>query len=132
MSRTTSKINKITTTITNVSCKVLLYALVIFLMYEGITRGYGYGHEIFAPTAVAEAPGTDYEIVIEEGTTVSEAAQILKDKGLVKDDKILVLQSKVYEYKIYPGTYTLNTSETSKEMLKILDGGGKNSGDGKK
>ena len=57
MSRTTREINRITTTIISMSVRLLFYALVFFLLYEGITRGYSLGHEVFSPTAVAEAPG---------------------------------------------------------------------------
>lgn len=132
MSRTTREIDKITSTILNVSCKILVYALVAFLLYEGATRGYSYGHEVFAPTAVAEAPGRDREIVIAEGSSVSEVAKLLKEQGLIKDEVILKLQAKIYEYEINSGTYILNTSQTSKDMLKLIDAGGKDSGDEKK
>lgn len=132
MSRTTREINKITSTIISISCKVLLYTLVAFLLYEGAMRGYGYGHEIFAPTAMAEPPGMDREIVIDKGESVSDVAKLLKEKGLIKDEMIIVLQAKLYEYEINPGSYTLNTSQNSKDMLKLIDAGGKNSEDEKK
>lgn len=132
MSQTTREINRITSTIISVSCKVLMYILVLFLLYEGATRGYSYGHEVFAPTAMAEPPGRDHDITIDKGESVSDAAKLLKEQGLIKDDMIVVLQAKIYEYEVYPGTYTLNTSQTSKDMLKLIDAGGKNSGDEKK
>ena len=46
MSRTTREINRITTTIISMSVRLLFYALVFFLLYEGITRGYSLGHEV--------------------------------------------------------------------------------------
>lgn len=131
MSRTTRDMNTVTGTIMGVSCKVLLYVLVFFLLYLGVTRGYGYGHEIFAPTPAASPPGADYEIVVGEGDSVSEVGKLLEDSGLIKDKNIFVLQAKLYEYSVYPGTYTLNSSENSKDMLKKLDAGGKDSGDDK-
>ena len=121
MSQTTKEINRITTAIIKISCKLLMYVLVIFLMYEGITRGYHYGHEIFAPSALSEEPGTDREVTVKDGDTASDVARKLKEKGLIKDDFIVVIQTKFYEYKIHPGTYIFNTSMNSKDMLKLID-----------
>lgn len=124
MSRTTREINRITTTIISMSIRLLFYALVFFLLYEGITRGYSIGHEIFAPTAVAEAPGKDMEITVKEGESVSAVAGELEKSGLIKNKLIFVIQAKFYDYEVYPGTYTLNTSMTSKDMLKLIDESG--------
>ncbi len=121
MSRTTREINRITTTIISMSARLLVYALVFFLLYEGVTRGYSLGHEIFAPTAVAESPGSDREIVIEEGESLTKVAAKLEKDGLIQNRLIFVIQSKFYDYDIYPGTYTLNTSMTSRDMLKLID-----------
>lgn len=124
MSRTTREINRITTTIISMSIRLLFYALVFFLLYEGITRGYSIGHEIFAPTAVAEAPGKDMEITVKEGESVSAVAGELEKSGLIKNKLIFLIQAKFYDYEVYPGTYTLNTSMTSKDMLKLIDESG--------
>lgn len=124
MSRTTREINRITTTIISMSIRLLFYALVFFLLYEGITRGYSIGHEIFSPTAVSGAPGKDMEITVKEGESVSAVAGELEKSGLIKDKLIFVIQAVFYDYEVYPGTYTLNTSMTSKEMLKLIDESG--------
>ena len=124
MSRTTKNINRITTTIISVSARLLFYALVFFLMYEGVTRGYSLGHELFAPTAVAEAPGTDREVTVDSGQSVPEVASELEKDGLIRNRLVFILQSKFYEYEVYPGTYTLNTSMTSMDMLKLIDKSG--------
>lgn len=124
MSRTTREINRITTTIISMSIRLLFYALVFFLLYEGITRGYSIGHEIFSPTAVAEAPGKDMEITVKKGESVSAVAGELEKSGLIKNKLIFVIQAKFYDYEVYPGTYTLNTSMTSKDMLKLIDESG--------
>lgn len=129
MRRTKRDINTVTGTFMNVSGKILIYVLILFLLFTGITRGYRYGYEVFAPTALEQQPGTDYEIVIEENSSVSDVAKLLEEKGLIKDRNIFILQAKLYEYTMHPGTYTLNTSETSKEMLRRIDEGGEKDGD---
>ena len=47
MSDTTREINKVTGTIIRVSWKLIVYAVVALFLYEGITRGYAFGHDIF-------------------------------------------------------------------------------------
>ena len=48
MSQMTKEINAITGTIIGVSGKLIIYALVILLLVEGMTRGYAFGHEVVA------------------------------------------------------------------------------------
>lgn len=121
MSRATKEINKITGTIISVSGKLIVYALVILLLYEGASKGFAFGHEIFDPTPVAAAPGIDKKITIAKDTTVSEAADLLLEKGLINNKFTFIIQSKFYDYEINPGDYTLNTSMTSKEMLAQIN-----------
>ena len=40
MSSTTKEINKITGAVIRVSWKLIVYAVVVLLLYEGVTRGY--------------------------------------------------------------------------------------------
>ena len=80
--------------------RIVFLVLTLFLLYEGATKGYWLGHEIFNPTAV-------------------EAE--LERVGLIQSRVVFVLQAKIYEYKIYPGTYQFSTAQTSLEMLKEMD-----------
>ena len=122
MSNRTREINKITTTIISISVKLMVYALIILLLYEAVARGYAFGHEIFFAEAVDEAPGQDMVVRIDPKESVSDAAQFLAHKGLIKSEFAFIFQSRFYDYEtIYPGTYTLNTSMTSKEILQLLN-----------
>ena len=122
MSNRTREINKITTTIISISVKLMVYALIILLLYEAVARGYAFGHEIFFAEAVDEAPGQDMVVRIDPMESVSDAAQFLAHKGLIKSEFAFIFQSRFYDYEtIYPGTYTLNTSMTSKEILQLLN-----------
>ena len=47
MSQITKEINKVTGTIISVSGKLIFYAVIILLLFEGISKGYQFGHEIF-------------------------------------------------------------------------------------
>ena len=122
MSNRTKEINKITTTIISVSVKLIVYALIVLLLYEAVAKGYAFGHEVFYAEAVEEAPGRDVTIEIDKEETVSEAAGLLSKKGLIKNEFAFIFQGKFYDYDtVYPGTYVLNTSMTSKEILQVLN-----------
>ena len=46
--------------------------------------------------------------------------EILEEAGLIRDSRAFTIQAMVYEYEVQPGTYELNTSESSKEIIAIL------------
>ena len=119
MSSRTREINKITMAIIRISVKLMLLALLILLLYEAVIRGYAFGHAVFYAEAVEAAPGHDITVVVKDGEDVSQAADELEKKGLIKNIYAFLFQSRFYDYdKIYPGTYTFNTSMTSKEILQ--------------
>lgn len=121
MSSRTREINRITMAIIRISVKLMLLALLILLLYEAVIQGYAFGHAVFYAEAVEAAPGHNITVVVKDGEDVSKAADELEKKGLIKNIYAFLFQSRFYDYdKIYPGTYTLNTSMTSKEILQKL------------
>ena len=96
--------------------RIVFLVLTLFLLYEGATKGYWLGHEIFNPTAVEAEPGRMRTVTIEESESTSEAGEALERVGLIQSRVVFVLQAK-----IYPGTYQFSTAQTSLEMLKEMD-----------
>ncbi len=121
MSQMTREINKITGTIISVSGKLIVYALVILLLVEGMSRGYAFGHEVFYATPMEPKPGTRYAVTIPKGQKPSDTAKALQDLGLIHNEYALRIQMWFYDYEAYPGTYELSTAMTSKEILQILN-----------
>lgn len=121
MSQVTREINKVTSTIIGISGKLILYAVVILLLVEGMTRGYAFGYSIFYAQPMEEAPGTEKTVTITGDQSAADTAKLLKDLGLVSNDLAVLIQMKFYDYDIYPGTYTLSTAMTSKEILQALN-----------
>ncbi len=120
MSETTKDINKVTGAIIGISFRLIIYAVAILLLYEGATKGYEFGHEIFYASSMEEVPGRDMEITLEPGASVSAVGKRLEKQGLINNQYSFIIQAMVYEYEIQPGTYTLNTSMTSREILDML------------
>jgi len=120
MSRMTKEINKITGTIIGVSGKLIIYAVVIMLLVEGVSQGYAFGHEVFYSTSMSEAPGKDITVTIGEDTSLTDVAGDLYKLGLVGNKYAVIIQAYFYDNEVYPGTYVLNTSMTSKQILSII------------
>lgn len=122
MSDRTNEINKITGTIISVSVKLIIYALVVLMLFQCVTKGYRFGYEVFHSSAVSAAPGIEKIISVNSEST-SVVGKQLKDKGLIANEYIFQIQAKFYDYEIKKGTYTLNSSMTTKDILKTLDEG---------
>ncbi|MBE5993689.1 MAG: endolytic transglycosylase MltG [Paenibacillaceae bacterium] len=121
MSRTTNEINKITGAIIAISSRLIIFALVVMLLYEGVTRGYDFGHEIFYASAVEQKPGQDKNITVEKGSSAARVARLLKGSGLIANEYSFIIQAEFFDYKVNPGIYTFNTSMTSKEILQMMN-----------
>ena len=83
MSSTTKEINKITGAVIRVSWKLIVYAVVVLLLYEGVTRGYEFGHDIFYSSGMAAKPGMDMRVTIGEGEKVADIGAALERGGLI-------------------------------------------------
>ena len=118
------KIDKmIMKTITTV-LKVVLAVVVVMLVYKGATLAYDYGYRVFAEEPMSAAPGFDMDIVVEDGMGPKEIGVLLESKGLIKDGTLFYLQNILSKYKgdLKAGTYTLNTSMTTEEMMAVISG----------
>jgi len=123
MSKTTRRVNTITSTIIVIAIRVVVIAVVIAVMGTGIKKAYAFGHSIFYAEAMEEEPGHDVVVSIPDGTDAKGVAKILINKGLVDNKYSIIVQSKFFEYQVVPGTYTLNTSMTSRDILKKINEG---------
>ena len=125
MSNTTNEINKVTGTVIRVSWNLIVYAVTVMVLYEGITRGYAFGHDIFYSPAVAAKPGVSRRVTIGEGEEVADIASALERGGLIRNKYAFIIQSIFYDYggsdnPVEAGTYLLNNSMTSKEIILAL------------
>ena len=100
-----------------------LYLIVaIAVIYIG-KSAYDFGYDIFYQQPVdSEEEGRDITVVVDEGDSVYQVGRTLESRGLTRDAKVFVVQEMLSNYrgKIQAGTYILNTSMTTDEMLEIL------------
>ena len=90
------------------------------LIVTGARSAYSFGHGIFYAPAMEAEPGTEKSVKLTGNESVEEVGKILKKAGLIRDARTFTIQAKCYGYEVNAGTYELNTSKDSKELINIL------------
>lgn len=106
--------------------KLLLLVLISFGLYHFGTYAFTFGRQIYSEEGITAAPGKDVAVVVSEGESTQEIAQMLKNFGLIEDPYVFVVQERLSKYhgQIQPGNYVLNTSQSGNTMIAILSGHG--------
>ncbi len=118
------KVDKMVIKTATIVLKVVLAVVVVMFVYKGAMLAYDYGYRVFAEEPVDVAPGWDMDVVIEDGMGPKEIGALLESKGLIKDGTLFYLQNILSKYKgdLKAGSYVLNTSMTTEEMMAVLSG----------
>lgn len=113
---------KLVKRILGISCSILVSILVIYGLYQAGVRSYSFGYRIFTEPPVTAGEGRDKLVQVRPSMGAPEIGELLQDKGLVRDKWLFVFQLKFSEYnkKIQPGIYSLNTSMTAQEMMRVM------------
>jgi UPF0755 protein len=114
--------NKVLFSFIRMGITVIVILLVVYFGVKIAYTGYDFGYRVFTEGAVDEAPGKDVLIQIREDMSEYEIAQLLCERGLVRDARLFYLQLKlsVYKGKVVPGVYTVNTSMTPQELMAAI------------
>ena len=121
MSSTNKTVKQISSAVIQTALTIIFYTIVIMVFYAAVRKAYSFGHEVFNTSPMAAPPGVDKLFVVEEGMTTEQCLESLERSGLIRDKMVARFQEFFFEYEIYPGTYTLNTSMTLKEILAALN-----------
>ena len=118
------KVDKMVMRTVTIVLKVVFAVLVVMFVYKGAMLAYDYGYRVFAEEPVDAEPGWDMDVVIEDGMGAKEIGALLESKGLIKDGTLFYLQNILSKYKddLKAGSYTLNTSMTTEEMMAVISG----------
>ena len=128
---------KIVLSILGVCISILIFVAVVFGLIKLGTMSYETGYRVFTEKPMEDEPGSDRIVEVPKGISPMELSTLLEQKGLVKDDYLFFLQMhfSAYGEKVKPGIYTLNTSQTAREILQIMSaedlGESEESGDSK-
>lgn len=115
-------LNKVVLKFVSISFSILVILLVILGLVKLGTFCYEFGYRVFTEAPVEEEPGTDIEVEVSEGMSEHDIGKLLEEKGLIRDANLFYAQLKLSAYsgKLNPGTYTLNTSMTAKDMMAVI------------
>ncbi|MDO4522589.1 MAG: endolytic transglycosylase MltG [Eubacteriales bacterium] len=104
--------------------KMVLIVVIVMGLYRFGSYAYDFGYQIYSGRGVNEAPGRDVAVVISEGQSVSSIAGMLMRQGLIRDEKVFLVQERLSKYHgmIQAGNYVLNTSMSGEQMISILSG----------
>ena len=121
MSKLTKEINKISLAVIGISGRLVFYALVLVLLVLGVRKTYEFGHDIFYAPGMEALPGTEKTVTLDGTESVADVGKLLEDAGLIRDHVAFSIQAKGYGYEVKKGSFSLNTSQSSKEIINILD-----------
>ncbi|MDD6305373.1 MAG: aminodeoxychorismate lyase [Clostridiales bacterium] len=115
-------LNKMVFKFVRFSFSILVTLLVVACLIKLGASCYEFGYRVFTEKPMEEAPGTDKVVEVTADMSEIEIGKLLEKNGLVRDEKLFYAQLKLSAYsgKLRPGTYTLNTSMTAKEMMVVM------------
>ena len=102
--------------------KIVLAIIIVMLVYKWSLSAYEYGQRVFNEPPMSAGSGRSVTVVIKQGDTTKEIAEMLEKNGLIRDAELFIIQEMLAEYKdkMLPGTYELSTAMTTDEMMGIL------------
>ncbi len=101
-----------------ISISILLFVLVVCGLYRIGISCYDFGYRVYTETAMQEDSDASVLVQITEDMGASDLAKLLEEKQLVRDDKLFLLQEKLYGYSPIPGVYTLSPSMTPAQLME--------------
>lgn len=103
------------------AARLILIVLSALVLFTVAGYAFGAGKDIFYQPPVEDPPGTDITLEISKETDYSALADMLVKKGAVRNGTAVAVQARLYKTELYPGTYTVNTSMTTKQILTAIN-----------
>ena len=102
--------------------KVAVAVLIIMMIYRGAIMAYDYGYRVFEEPAMSEGDGRVVSVTITEDMSPKEMGQLFLNKGLIRDDRLFVVQYYLSEFRmeLKTGNFELSTAMTEEEMMEAM------------
>ena len=97
--------------------------IMLLIMLVGIPFSFQFGHSIFYASSVDSPPGRNVEMTIEDGMSFGKLADKLYQNGVIGNKLSFEIQAKFFDIRMHSGEYTFNTSQTSRQILEMIDDG---------
>lgn len=115
-------VNKAVLKFVKLGITIIIALLIIYVTVSISLTAFDFGYRVFTEPAMEEGKGTDIVVTIEKSMDDGDIGKELENRGLVRNGTLFMIQLKLSAYadKILPGTYILNTSMTSKDMMMVM------------
>lgn len=102
--------------------KVAAAVLIIMMIYRGAIMAYDYGYRVFEEPAVSAGEGRAVSVTVTEDMSPQEMGKLFLSKGLIRDDRLFVLQYYFSEFRkeLKAGDFELSTAMTVEEMMEAM------------
>jgi UPF0755 protein len=102
--------------------RIIILIIVASIVYKAGNSAYDFGYRIFSEKPMTLGNGRNVVVTIPEDQSPREVGEILRQHGLIRDANLFFCQEllSAYHGKLEPGTYTLNTSMTSTQMMAVM------------
>jgi len=114
--------NKVVFRFVSISFSILIVLVVFIGVFKASTFCYDFGYRIFTEKPIDKLPGKEVVVQISKEDSAFDIGKQLEEKGLIRDAKLYVAQYYLSAYvdDLLPGTYTLDTAMTAKEMMAVM------------
>ena len=111
---------KVVMRVLSISITVLFCVLVVCGLYQIGLKCYDFGYRVYTEPAVSQGEGTEKIVQITEDMTTKGLAELLEEKGLVRDARLFYFQAKLSGFDLQPGVYKVSTSMTARELMAAM------------
>lgn len=111
---------KVVLRILNVSITILCGVLIVCALYYVGLSSYNFGYRVYTEPAVAEGNGQSMLVQVTDDMSLKMLAEVLEEKGLIRDAKLFYLQATLCKFEPGMGSYKLKTSMTASQMMETM------------
>ncbi len=114
--------NKVIFKFIKIAFSIMVALIILYGTVSVAVVAYDFGYRVFTEAPMDEDAGKRVRVIVEPGMKGKEIGEVLVEQGLIRDANLFVLQMKlsIYDGKLLPGEYILNTSMTAKEMMAVM------------
>lgn len=111
---------KVVLRILNISITVLCGVLIVCALYYVGLSSYSFGYRVYTEPAVSSGSGQSMLVQVTGEMSLKDLAEILEEKGLIRDARLFYLQATLCKFEPKMGNYTLKTSMTPSQMMEAM------------
>lgn len=116
------KVGNLVAGVSGMILRTVLLVIAVYVIYKGSLLCYDYGYRVFTEPAYKPDSQQVVTVAVTKDMSAKEIGAMFKNKGLIEDEKLFVLQYYLSEFKddVKPGVYELSPSMTAEQMMEAM------------